>query len=153
MLFRSVDVATGRLHDYDGFLRNFFACYHPLNNGNQLVIHPQPAGLAVTDSSARFVGWHAITILRVALDHSGEMGFISITRTMTVGKTGAMASRSQPRTMGSAMASPRCRSISWPPGCIFFTTTRSHPMLSGVWQRKNCKTSKKWPLPAGLLTV
>jgi len=69
----AVDVATGKLHDYDGFLRNFFACYHPLNNGNQLVIHPQPAGLAVTDSSARFVGWHAITILRVALDQSGEM--------------------------------------------------------------------------------
>ena len=29
--------------------------------------------MAVTDSSARFVGWHAITILRVAADPEGVM--------------------------------------------------------------------------------
>src|SRR5690606_35262440 len=34
---------------------------------------PQPAGVAVTDSAARFVGWHAITLLRVALDQDGVM--------------------------------------------------------------------------------
>lgn len=69
----AVDIHTGKLKDYDGFVRHFFASYHPLYNGNQPVIHPQPAGLAVTDSTARFVGWHAITILRVALDQTGVM--------------------------------------------------------------------------------
>ena len=69
----NVDVQTGQLVDLEGFIRNFYAYYHPYYNGNQPLIHPQPAGIAVTDSSARFIGWHAITIERVALDQSGNM--------------------------------------------------------------------------------
>ncbi|MEU4600851.1 hypothetical protein [Nocardia sp. NPDC023988] len=69
----NVDVATGDLIDLDDFQRHFYAGYHPFYNGNQPVIHPQPAGIAVTDSAARFVGWHAITILRVSLDPQGKM--------------------------------------------------------------------------------
>ncbi len=69
----AVDLASGRLKDYDAFVRYFYACYNPLYNGNQPLIHPQPAGLAVTDSAARFVGWHAITIQRVALDQDDDM--------------------------------------------------------------------------------
>lgn len=64
----NVDVLTGKLIDLEAFQRHFYACYHPYYNGNQPVIHPQPAGIAVTDSAARFVGWHAITLLRVSLD-------------------------------------------------------------------------------------
>ncbi|MDX1459374.1 MAG: hypothetical protein R3276_17405, partial [Marinobacter sp.] len=64
----NVDVATGQLDDLETFLRYFYASYHPYYNGNQPLIHPQPAGVAVTDSAARFIGWHAITILRVTLD-------------------------------------------------------------------------------------
>lgn len=64
----AVDVATGKLHQLDDFLRYFYASYHPYFNGNQPLIHPQPAGIAVTDSAARFIGWHAITLLRVSLD-------------------------------------------------------------------------------------
>ncbi|WP_286220824.1 hypothetical protein [Marinobacter apostichopi] len=69
----NVDVATGKLDDLEGFIRHFYASYHPYYNGNQPLIHPQPAGVAVTDSAARFIGWHAITILRVALDPEGLM--------------------------------------------------------------------------------
>ncbi len=69
----AVDIGTGLLRDYDSFLRKFYASYHPYYNGNQPVIHPQPAGIAVTDSHGRFVGWHAITILRVALDNEQQM--------------------------------------------------------------------------------
>jgi len=69
----NVDVATGQLEDLDGFLRHFYVSYHPYYNGNQPLIHPQPAGIAVTDSAARFIGWHAITILRVGLDQQDEM--------------------------------------------------------------------------------
>lgn len=64
----NVDVATGKLIDLDTFVRNFYAAYHPAYNGDQPLIHPQPAGIAVTDSAARYVGWHAITVLRVAPD-------------------------------------------------------------------------------------
>ena len=69
----AVDIATGKLHGYEQFLRDFHLAYHPLHNGNEPVVHPQPAGIAVTDSNGVFVGWHAITIVRVALDQSGEM--------------------------------------------------------------------------------
>ncbi len=69
----AVDVATGLMKDYDDFVRHFYSSYHPLYNGNQPIIHPQPAGLAVTDSKGFFVGWHAITLIRVALDQRGVM--------------------------------------------------------------------------------
>ena len=69
----NVDVKTGKLVDLENFLRHFYACYHPYYNGNQPVIHPQPAGIAITDSAARFIGWHAITLLRVSLDPQDVM--------------------------------------------------------------------------------
>nr|WP_072803045.1 hypothetical protein [Rhodococcus yunnanensis] len=68
-----VDVETGNLIDLDDFIRQFHASYHPAYNGGQPLIHPQPAGVAVTDSAARYVGWHAITILRAAPDPDGVM--------------------------------------------------------------------------------
>lgn len=68
-----VDVPTGALKDHASFVRRFYAGYHPFYNGNNPVIHPQPAGIAVTDSAAGFVGWHAISIQRVGLDPTGEM--------------------------------------------------------------------------------
>lgn len=64
----NVDVPTGHLCEPECFYRHFYAFFHPFYNGNQPLVHPQPAGIAVTDSAARFIGWHAITILRVALD-------------------------------------------------------------------------------------
>jgi hypothetical protein len=67
------DIHTGEVTDYDDFIRHFYASYHPYYNGNIPVIHHQPAGIAVTDSAARFVGRHAITILRVALSPRNEM--------------------------------------------------------------------------------
>jgi hypothetical protein len=69
----AVDVNTGHLKDFDQFIRHFLASYHPFYNGNQPVLHPQPAGLAVTDSAGDFVGWHAITLLRVGLDQTDTM--------------------------------------------------------------------------------
>ncbi len=69
----AVDIATGKLLNYDQFSQEFYIAYHPLHNGNEPVIHPQPAGIAVTDSHGTFLGWHAISIIRVALDQSGVM--------------------------------------------------------------------------------
>ncbi|MFG6668018.1 hypothetical protein ACGK9R_13055 [Halomonas sp. HNIBRBA4712] len=69
----NVDVPTGKLTDVEHFIRHFYASYHPYYNGNQPLIHPQPAGIAVTDSAGRFVGWHAITILRASLDPTDTM--------------------------------------------------------------------------------
>ncbi len=52
---------------------HFYASYHSDFNGGQPLIHPQPAGVAVTDSAARYIGWHAITVLRVHLDPDDVM--------------------------------------------------------------------------------
>ena len=72
--FRVVaNIHTGEVEDYEGFIRHFYASYHPYYNGNMPLIHPQPAGIAVTDGAARFVGRHAISIQRVALSPSNEM--------------------------------------------------------------------------------
>ncbi|WP_166259194.1 hypothetical protein [Marinobacter salicampi] len=64
---------TGKIHEYEDFIRDFYASYHPYYNGNIPIIHPQPAGIAVTDSGGRLVGRHAITIIRVNLDRAGDM--------------------------------------------------------------------------------
>ncbi|GGY67345.1 hypothetical protein GCM10007071_12930 [Marinobacter zhanjiangensis] len=64
---------TGKIHNHQEFIRHFYASYHPYYNGNIPLIHPQPAGIAVTDSGGRLVGRHAITIIRVNLDRDGEM--------------------------------------------------------------------------------
>lgn len=69
----NVDVATGKLIELETFLRHFYASYHLDYNGGQPLIHPQPAGIAVTDSTSRFIGWHAITILRVDRDPENIM--------------------------------------------------------------------------------
>jgi len=69
----AVDISTGALADYEAFVRDFYGHYHPFCNGLTPVIHPQPAGLAVTDATGAFIGWHAITLLRVALDQDEVM--------------------------------------------------------------------------------
>lgn len=67
----AVDIHSQKLTDLSGFIRTFYSLYNPLYNGNTPMVHPQPAGVAATDAEARFVGWHAISILRVALDQDG----------------------------------------------------------------------------------
>lgn len=69
----AVDVHTRRPKDLQDFVTLFYSLYHPYHNNNTPVVHPQPAGIAFTDGSARYVGWHAITILRIALDHQDVM--------------------------------------------------------------------------------
>jgi hypothetical protein len=69
----AVDIPTGALTNYDEFVARFYALYHPAHNRDRPVVHPQPAGIAITDSLGRFIGWHAISILRVGLDPSEQV--------------------------------------------------------------------------------
>ena len=79
---------TGGLKDFDGFIRDFYAAYHPFYNGNIPVINPQPAGSPSRTAPSRFLGWHAITIQRLALDPGGACVYTSSIPTMTVVRTG-----------------------------------------------------------------
>ncbi len=69
----AVNVATGNIEALDTFIRDFYGACHPYYNGEAPLVHPQPAGIAATDSLGRFLGWHAISIQRLALDETGTM--------------------------------------------------------------------------------
>ena len=67
-----VDTATGAITDCDTFIRRFYTAYHPLYNGGRDLVYAQPCGVASTSATGAFVGWHAISIQRVAVDPDGE---------------------------------------------------------------------------------
>jgi hypothetical protein len=69
----AVDVNSGLLAEHRNFVSRFCAAYHPTWNGNQQIVHPQPIGIAATTNTGTFVGWHAISLIRVSLDQDGVM--------------------------------------------------------------------------------
>lgn len=67
-----IDETTGCISDFDRFIREFYASYHPEFNGGRDLVYAQPCGIATTDHNGGFVGWHAVAIQRVAVDQEGE---------------------------------------------------------------------------------
>lgn len=66
-----IDAATGAIHEFDVFIRQFHAAYHPDYNGGRDLVYAQPCGVVVTNHSGEFVGWHAVSIQRVGYDPDG----------------------------------------------------------------------------------
>lgn len=67
-----VDPVTEAVRDFDGFVRLFFAAYHPDFNGGRDLVYAQPCGVVSTSVNGEFVGWHAVSIQRVARDPEGH---------------------------------------------------------------------------------
>ena len=67
-----IDTASGTVTRCDEFIRDFHAAYHPLYNGGRDLVYAQPCGIATTNHQGALVGWHAISIQRVAFDPAGE---------------------------------------------------------------------------------
>lgn len=67
-----LDAGGDGIEDAEGFVRLFYAAYHPEYNGGRQLVYVQPCGVAVTNHSGAFVGWHAIAIQRVARDENGD---------------------------------------------------------------------------------
>ncbi len=63
---------SGSVHALEDFVRLFYASYHPEYNGGRDLVYAQPCGIAVTDYEAAFVGWHAVSIQRIAQDGNGD---------------------------------------------------------------------------------
>ncbi|MEX0811633.1 MAG: hypothetical protein WD048_05400 [Chitinophagales bacterium] len=59
------------IHQYDNFTACFFAAFHPDYNENRKVAYPIPIGLFITSSKAEMLGFHAVSLLRVAKDEEG----------------------------------------------------------------------------------
>ena len=64
--FASVyDYLTASVHDFKGFVRIFYAAFHPDYNGGTRMVYPNPVGIFITSNRGDFVGFHAISLLRV----------------------------------------------------------------------------------------
>lgn len=67
------NIAINAITDFEGFVRTFYAAFHPQYNGGHLLIYPVPIGIFITDSKARMLGYHAISLLQVNWDDNGEL--------------------------------------------------------------------------------
>ncbi len=75
MGFASVYVSLlNSIQDFDGFVRLFYAAFHPKYNGGREMVYPNPIGIFITSSRGDMLGFHAISLLRVAKrKDSGEV--------------------------------------------------------------------------------
>lgn len=64
---------TQSIHQYKEYVKTFYAAFHPDYNEGKRVTYPIPLGLFVTTSKAEFLGFHAVSLLRVAKTPDGEV--------------------------------------------------------------------------------
>jgi len=58
------------IQDFEGFVRLFYASFHPEYNGGREMVYPNSVGIFVTTSKAELLGFHAVSLLRVAMDEN-----------------------------------------------------------------------------------
>ncbi|MGB0166644.1 MAG: hypothetical protein ACPF8V_07290 [Luteibaculum sp.] len=63
------------ISDYNDFIGFFYAAFHPKYNGGFKLIYPVPLGIIVTNSKAEFLGFHAVSLLRVKETDSGVRAY------------------------------------------------------------------------------
>ncbi|MBR9861374.1 hypothetical protein GYB22_11625 [bacterium] len=64
---------SNSIQDYRGFIRLFYATFHLDYNGGKRMVYPNPIGIFITSKSGAMLGFHAISLLRIARDPEGEM--------------------------------------------------------------------------------
>lgn len=64
---------TNSIQDFKGFIRLFYAAFHPQYNGGREMVYPNPVGIFVTTNRGAMIGFHAVSLLRVAKDQKGNM--------------------------------------------------------------------------------
>lgn len=62
---------TNTINDYEEFIRLFYATHHPEYNGGNNLSYPSPVGIFLTAANGKLLGFHAVSILRVAR-HKGN---------------------------------------------------------------------------------
>ena len=67
------DQTLNQIVDYRNFVRTFYSAFHPLYNGGFELLYPIPLGIFVTTAKAEFLGFHAVSLLRVDQSPSGEV--------------------------------------------------------------------------------
>lgn len=61
------------LESYKDYLRLFYATHHPSYDGGHDLVYPNPVGLLITNVHGKFLGYHAVSIQRVAEDDEGNV--------------------------------------------------------------------------------
>jgi len=67
------DPITGAVVRHEEFVRTFYASHHPDHNGGYDLIYPNPVGIVITDVHGNMLGYHAVSIQRIAHDPDGDM--------------------------------------------------------------------------------
>ncbi len=57
---------TNRIEKFKDFVKLFYNMFHPLYNGGRKLVYPIPVGIFVTTSKGDMLGFHAVSLLRVA---------------------------------------------------------------------------------------
>ncbi|QNL22836.1 hypothetical protein HZR84_13110 [Hyphobacterium sp. CCMP332] len=66
------DYLSNSIMDFSGFVRIFYAAFHPDYNGNRHLVYPNPVGIFITSNKGDMVGFHAISMLRVEKDKDDQ---------------------------------------------------------------------------------
>ncbi|MBK6264311.1 hypothetical protein JKA74_04625 [Marivirga sp. S37H4] len=66
------DYFSNAIVDFDGFVKVFYAMCHPEYNGGHHLIYPNPVGIFITSSKGDMLGFHAVSLLRVEKDPTGQ---------------------------------------------------------------------------------
>lgn len=66
------DYMTNSIKNFEHFIRSFYITHHPEYNGGYNLAYPNPVGIFLTGANGDLLGFHAVSILRIAR-HEGEM--------------------------------------------------------------------------------
>ncbi len=67
------DVSQTTVEHFDDFVRRFFATHHPAYNDGHTLMYPNPVGICVTDGHGDYLGPHAVSLQRIAVDPEGQV--------------------------------------------------------------------------------
>ena len=63
---------TNSIQDFEGFVRLFYKAFHPEYNGGRQMVYPNPVGIFITSSKGVMLGFHAVSLLRVAVNSEND---------------------------------------------------------------------------------
>lgn len=67
------DPVSQSIMGFDDFIRKFYASHHPKFNGGIDLVYPNPVGIFITTSNAKLLGFHAVSLQRIAKDPQGNV--------------------------------------------------------------------------------
>lgn len=63
---------TNSIQDFEGFVKLFYASFHPKFNGGRQMVYPNPVGIFITSSKGDMLGFHAVSLLRVDVNPESQ---------------------------------------------------------------------------------